>query len=157
MRPAWSAIPVLIGLVAGCAGPPAPAPAPPRPAAPARAAAPARPAPPPVAMPKEPEVKSLPPIPYEAKGRRDPFTSLMQVEGARGLTVASLKLVGVVDGRQERLALVEAPDGLGYILRQGDQIGDGRVVEVGRDSLTFVVAPRPGLAATPLVKRLRGE
>lgn len=150
----------LIGLLAGCGGPPPPAPAPPRPATPVPAApapaVPGKPAPP-VAMPKEPEVKPLEPIAYEPKGRRDPFASLATAEGAKGLTVAAMKLVGIVHGRQGRLALVEAPDGLGYILRSGDQIGDGRVVEIGRDSLTFSVTPRPGLPATPVVKRLRTE
>ncbi len=108
-------------------------------------------------MPKEPEVKPLEPLAYDPKGRRDPFASLATVEGGKGLTVAAVKLVGIVHGRQGRLALVEAPDGLGYILRNGDQIGDGRVVEIGRDSLTFSVTPRPGLPGTPVVKRLRTE
>lgn len=151
----------LIGLLSGCGGTPPPAPAPPRPATSAPAApapaAPGKPAPPPVAMPKEPEVKPLEPVAYEPKGRRDPFASLATAEGAKGLTVASVKLVGIVQGRQGRLALVEAPDGLGYILRAGDQIGDGRVVEIGRDNLTFSVAARPGFAPTPVVKRLRTE
>jgi len=161
MRSAWIAALGLIGLLAGCGGPPAPAPAPPRPATPAPAApapaAPARPAGPPVAMPKEPEVKPLEPLAYDPKGRRDPFVSLATAEGAKGLTVAAVKLVGIVHGRQGRLALVEAPDGLGYILKAGDQIGDGRVADIGRDSLTFSVAARPGLPPTPVVKRLRTQ
>ena len=161
-RPARIAALGLIGLLAGCGGPPAPAPAPPRPAAPMPAApapaAPGRPAAPQVAMhPKEPEVKPLEPLAYNPKGRRDPFASLATAEGAKGLTAASVRLVGIVHGRQGRLALVEAPDGLGYILKTGDQIGDGRVVDIGRDSLTFSVAARPGLPPTPVVKRLRTE
>ncbi|MBI3031090.1 MAG: hypothetical protein HYY64_16425 [Candidatus Rokubacteria bacterium] len=161
MRSRWIAALGLIGLLAGCGGPPAPAPAPPRPtttapAAPAPAA-PTRPAAPPVAMPKEPEVKPLEPLAYDPKGRRDPFVTLVTAEGTKGLAVAAVKLVGIVHGRQGRLALVEAPDGLGYILKAGDQIGDGRVVDIGRDSLTFSVAARPGLPPTPVVKRLRTE
>lgn len=161
MRSAWIAALGLIGLLAGCGGPPAPAPAPPRPATPAPAApapaAPARPTAPPVAMPKEPEVKPLAPLTYDPKGRRDPFVSLATAEGAKSLSVAAVRLVGIVHGRQGRLALVEAPDGLGYILKTGDQVGDGRVVDIGRDSLTFSVAARPGLPSTPVVKRLRTE
>lgn len=145
----------LIGLLGGCGGPPSPAP-PPRPAAPAPPA-PGRPAPPPVAVPKEPDLKALPAIAYEAKGRRDPFAAPADAEGAKGLSVASMKLVGIVQGRNERLALVEAPDGLGYIVRRGDLIADGRVVEIGRDSLTLAVTPRPGAARTRLVLRLRTE
>jgi hypothetical protein len=108
-------------------------------------------------MPKEPEVKPLAPLAYEPKGRRDPFVSLATAEGAKALSVAAVRLVGIVHGRQGRLALVEAPDGLGYILKTGDQVGDGRVVEIGRDSLTFSVAARPGLTPIPVVKRLRTE
>lgn len=161
MRVPWIAALGMIALIASCGGPP-PAPAPPRPATPmptvpsvpGRPTAPGKPAAAPVAMPKEPEVKPLPPMAYRAKQRRDPFASLAAAAGAKGLTVASLKLVGILEGRQERLALVEAPDGLGYILRSGDQIGDGRVVEIGRNSLTLSVSPAPGVPVTSMVKRL---
>lgn len=165
MRAPWIGALVLITLVASCGSPPPPRPAPPRPGAPmptvpsipGRPGATGKQAAPPVAMPKEPEVKPLPPISYRAKQRRDPFASLAAAAGAKGLTVAALKLVGILDGREERLALVEAPDGLGYILRNGDQIGDGRVVEVGRDSLTLSVSPGPGVPTTSMVKRLSTE
>ncbi len=144
----------LIGLLGGCGGGAPPTPAPPQPVAPGAGA---KPAGPPVAMPKEPEFPPLPVVAYDPKGRRDPFASLSAIEGARGLTVASVRLVGIVDGRQGRMALVEAPDGLGYILRTGDQIGDGRVVEIGRDNVTFAIAMRPGLPSTRLVLRLRTD
>lgn len=161
MRSARIAAFGLIGLLVGCGGPPAPAPAPLQPAAPAPATpappAPGRPAAPPVAVPKEPGVKPLEPLAYDAKGRRDPFASLATVEGSKGLAVVAVRLVGIVHGRQGRLALVEAPDGLGYVLKTGDQIGDGRVVDIGRDSLTFSVAARPGLPPMPIVKRLRTQ
>lgn len=155
MRPRWWAALGLIGLLGGCGGAAPPPPAPPQPAAPAPAAG--KPAAPPVAMPKEPEFPPLPAVAYDPKGRRDPFASLAATEGARGLTVSAVKLVGILDGRQGRLALVEAPDGLGYILRSGDLIGDGRVVEIGRDNVTFAVSARPGLPTTRLVLRLRTD
>lgn len=151
MKARWVAVLGLMGLLGGCGGAAPPTPAPPQPAAGAKPAAP------PVAMPKEPEFPPLPVVAYEPKGRRDPFASLAMTEGAKGLTVASVKLVGIVEGRQGRLALVEAPDGLGYILRNGDQIGDGRVVEIGKDNVTFAVAIRQGLPSTRLVLRLRTE
>jgi hypothetical protein len=110
-----------------------------------------------VATPREPEVKPLPRIEYASRGRRDPFASLGTTEGAKGLSVASVRLVGIVQGRQGHMALVEAQDGLGYILRPGDLIGDGRVVEIGRDSITFRVSERPGVPATRTVLRLRGD
>ena len=66
--------------------------------------------------------------------------------------MASIKLVGVVQGSQGPLALVETPDGLGYIVKPGDVVGDGKVTEIGRDSVTFQLARRG-----PFVLRLRTE
>ena len=106
------------------------------------------------ALPKIPEVKPLPAMTYEAKGRPDPFRSLAGRDSSesKGLTVASAKLVGVIQGRQGPLALVETPDGLGYIVKIGDVVGDGKVAEIGRDSVTFEVGRRG-----PFVLRLRTE
>lgn len=156
MRPRWFVALGLISLLGGCGGAAPPTPAPPQPAAPAPNAG-GKPAAPPVAMPKEPEFPPLPAVSYNPKGRRDPFASLAATEGSKALSVASVKLVGILEGRRGRLALVEAPDGLGYILRNGDLIGDGRVVEIGRDNVAFAVAQRPGLPTTRLVLRLRTE
>ena len=94
---------------------------------------------------------------YEVKGRRDPFRSLGATEGPKGLTVASVKLVGIVQGRGGPLALVETPDGLGYILHGGDLIGDGKVFEIGSDSVTFNVTGRPGEAPSRVVLRLKTD
>lgn len=80
---------------------------------------------------------------YEAKGRRDPFTVVERVEGPGAMSVASAKLTGIVRGRQT-LALVETQDGIGYILKTGDTLFDGRVVEIGSDSVVFAVTAKPG-------------
>jgi hypothetical protein len=53
--------------------------------------------------------------------------------------------------------LVETPDGLGYILRVGDLIGDGKVLEIGSESVTFNVTRRPGEAPSRVVVRFRTE
>ena len=66
---------------------------------------------------------------------------------------ATLKLAGVIRGRT-LLALVEAPDGLGYILKPGDTLGDGRVTEITQNAVTFAVAARGGQAATTATLRL---
>ena len=146
---------VLLGLgvaiaISGCGGgapstPPAPGPV-------------AAPPPRPVIAPKEPDAgPPLPAMSYSGKQRRDPFAPIVVAEGAKGLTVASAKLAGVVQGRQGRLGLVEAPDGIGYILKAGDALGDGRVVEVGQDSISFAVAARPGQPASTVTLRLRAD
>ena len=94
---------------------------------------------------------------YDPSGRRDPFAPLVVVEGARGLTVASAKLAGVIQGRQGPVGLVEAPDGIGYVLKVGDVLGDGRVAAVTPDSISFSVAARPGQSAQTVTLRLRTD
>ena len=94
---------------------------------------------------------------WEAKGRRDPFEPLNVREGAAGMTVASAKLTGIVRGRAATLALVETSDGLGYILKQGDTLGDGRLLEIGPNTVVFSIAPRPGTTNNRVVLRLVGD
>ncbi len=145
----WTAVLGFVGLLGGCGGS-SPPPTPPAPAPQAGA---------PVVTPKEPEVKPPAPVSYEAKGRRDPFqpptTGIQSKEG--GLAVASMKLVGILQGRQGPMALVEGPDGLGYILRPGELIGDGRVAEIGLESVTFSVTGRPGQPPTRTVLKLKTD
>jgi len=91
---------------------------------------------------------------YDPKGRRDPFETLEVREGSGGLTVAATRLTGIVRSNRVALALVEAPDGIGYILKPGDTLGDGRLLEIGSDSVVFVVAPKSGAPSNRVVLRL---
>ena len=120
--------------------PPVKAPAAAQPATPAEQAPPAEVV---VAVPK-----------YDAKGRRDPFETLEVREGSGGLTVAATRLTGIVRSNRVALALVEAPDGIGYILKPGDTLGDGRLLEIGSDSVVFMVAPKTGAPSNRVVLRL---
>jgi hypothetical protein len=126
---------LVLGLLVAACGGPAPT-TPPPPGAPT-----AKPAPAPGA-PADAQKLEVPPggsSGYEAKGRRDPFEVLSAREGGVG-TVSSARLTGII--RRENgtaLALVETPDGLGYILRPGDTLGEGRVVEIGPNSVVFSV------------------
>jgi len=134
-------------LLAGCGGgAPPPPPAAVAPAAPAAPAA--------VVRPKEPDSKALPPIAYEPKGRRDPFTPIFLGKDNAGLSVSAVKLTGVVGGRGGLMALVEAPDGIGYILKPGDALGDGRVTGITPNSVTFAVAARGQQSSSSLTLRL---
>jgi Tfp pilus assembly protein PilP len=101
--------------------------------------------------------RTLPPITYDPKGRRDPFEQLQVTTGAKGLTVAAARLTGIVRGEKATLALVEAPDGIGYVMRTGDVLGDGRLVEIGGDSAVFVVAARAGSSPSRITLRLSTE
>ncbi|MEK7372229.1 MAG: hypothetical protein AAB265_12325 [candidate division NC10 bacterium] len=141
-------------VLAGCGGG-APS-APPGPPAPGPVATPPPPKPP--GMAALPETgPPLPPIPYEAKQRRDPFSPVVVSQGGKGLQVGSVKLVGVIQGRQWPLALVEAPDGIGYILKPGDTLGDGRVTQITADSVSFAVAGPPSQKSSSVTLRLRTD
>ena len=91
---------------------------------------------------------------YEAKGRRDPFVALDLTGGPKGLEVATTKLTGIVRSARTTLALVEAQDGIGYILKPGDTLGDGRLLEIGADSVVFTVAAKPGSQSNRVVLKL---
>ena len=137
--------------LAACAGSPAPPAQAPKPAATAK---PASPATKPAAEPAVPEQVG-PEVPkYEIKGRRDPFESLEIREGATGSTVASAKLTGIVRSARSVLALVETSEGIGYILKPGDSLGDGRLLEIGSDSVVFQVTPKPGAPTNRIVLKL---
>jgi hypothetical protein len=105
--------------------------------------------------PKEPDSeKPLPPIVYDPKGRRDPFTPIFLGKDNAAISVSAVKLTGVVGGPGALLALVEAPDGIGYILKPGDALGDGRVTAITPNSVTFAVQARGSQNASSLTLRL---
>jgi hypothetical protein len=99
----------------------------------------------------------MPAVTYEANGARDPFVPLEITGGPKSLTVASTRLTGLVWGRSGGLALLEGSDGIGYILRPGDTLGDGRLMAIDADSAVFSVAPRPGAPPTRVTLRLRTD
>jgi Tfp pilus assembly protein PilP len=112
---------------------------------------------------------------YEVKGRRDPFHPLIAPRvaspakkarpktGLASLEVHELKLAGIVWEPRGFYALVEAPNGAGYVLRVNDAIGDdARVSKITSEGVTVEVKadgpPVPRLAAARLVElRLKKE
>jgi Tfp pilus assembly protein PilP len=91
---------------------------------------------------------------YDPKGRRDPFLSLDIVGSARGLDVSTTKLTGIVRSATSTLALLETPDGIGYILKPGDTLGDGRLMEIAADSVIFLIPAKPGSPTNRVVLKL---
>jgi hypothetical protein len=153
----WKIAPIVgATLLAACGGaePPPPPPKPPVPAA--VPVAPQAPVPGASAVrPLDPAAgPALPPLAYDAKSRRDPFSPVSVALDAKGIDVKAAKLVGIVQGRQGALALVEGPDGVGYILKSGDALGNGRVTEVTGTTVTFLVAAQPGQGPTRVTLRL---
>lgn len=91
---------------------------------------------------------------YERKGRRDPFEPVEALQAdMMSPTVATARLKGIVRSRTPR-ALVETPDGLGYILKIGDMLAEGRLIEIGVDSVVFSVPARRGSTTNRIVLRL---
>jgi hypothetical protein len=162
-RAALAGLAGLCATLVACGGSPPPPPAAPTPKPVAAAPAPATATPPPsvpVAAAAPTPLVTTPAIPqgdgvaYEAKGRRDPFVPLDITGGPKGLEVATTKLTGIVRGARTTLALVEAQDGIGYILKPGDTLGDGRLVEIGADTVVFAVEAKPGSQTNRVVLKL---
>jgi hypothetical protein len=81
---------------------------------------------------------------YEAAGRRDPFKSLVKKIGeGSGVTdistldVSNLTLTGIIWGPSGRVALVSDTQGVGYIIRSGDQVIGGKVFAITDTSVVF--------------------
>jgi len=135
MKARAAALLALAGLLSACGqkkAAPAPAPAP---AAPAAAAAATE-----AAKPEEPEWS------YSSVGKRDPFRSYLAEIEKGNVALATrcatplgrfeleqLKLVAVVTGLEDPVAMVEAPNGVGYAVRRGACLGkNGGVVAAVR-------------------------
>lgn len=153
-RDALAALGVL-ALAAACGSPaplPAPAPATPRPVAtttPVQQLADAAKSALPVLAPESPK--------YDPQSRRDPFVAIETRDVAGRSPVSTARLTGIVQGRGGMLALVETPDGLGYILKTGDTLGNGRLVEIGQNTAVFAVAAKPGTPSNRVVLRLPSD
>ncbi len=144
-------LPVLAGiLLAGCGGG-EPPPPPPKPPTPTAATVPGGSA----VKPRDPDAgPPLPAIAFDAKGRRDPFVPVSLPAESKGINLTAAKLVGIVQSRPGLMALVEGSDGIGYILKIGDALGNGRVTGITTTSVTFAVAAQPGQGPTTVTLRL---
>ena len=94
---------------------------------------------------------------YDARGRRDPFESLESRLGSDRSSVTTAKLTGVIQSGGTALALVETSDGIGYILKPGDTLADGRLLEVGLGTAVFSIAPKPGSTTNRVVLKLASD
>ena len=148
----------LCATLTACGGSPPHAPAAPAPRPVAAVPAPQPVAPAPSGQPgilvATPEVPKSSAPAYESKDRRDPFLPLDVTGGPKGLEVATTKLTGIVRSARATLALLEAQDGIGYILKPGDTLGDGRLLEIGADAVVFAVSAKPGSQSNRVVLKL---
>ncbi|BCA80198.1 pilus assembly protein PilP [Desulfuromonas sp. AOP6] len=102
------------------------------------------------AAPEE-EVKEVPQYVYTAEGKRDPFQAVVQVkrvsmEAPEQLTplqkfdLSQLKLIGIILGKGDPVAMVIAPDQKSYILKKGVKVGrnGGVVTSVKKDAVVIL-------------------
>lgn len=136
----------LAAALAACGDKPAPSRPAPRPAAPVAAAAPAPAAEPAAAAEKDKKAEAAPEWSYSSVGKRDPFRSFLSELSAQSGNLATrcstplgrfeveqLRLVAVVTGLEDPVAMVQAPNGVGYTLRRGACIGkNGGIVAAVR-------------------------
>ena len=78
---------------------------------------------------------------YSSFGRRDPFASLLAGKFASTgegdlLDVGEMTLVGVVWGDDDKFGMLQDSRGRAHVLRVGDRVVNGKVIEITRDSLT---------------------
>jgi len=78
---------------------------------------------------------------YSSTGRRDPFASLLSgsfssTGGSDLLDVGEMSLVGVVWGEKDKFGLVQDTRDRAHVLRVGDRVVNGKVIDITRSSLT---------------------
>ena len=84
-------------------------------------------------------------VKYRSLGKRDPFSPLIE-QSLTGYksgdipNIETLRLVGVLRAPEGSSALLEDVEGYGYILKDGDRIQNGYVVQIREDKIIFQVS-----------------
>jgi Tfp pilus assembly protein PilP len=96
---------------------------------------------------KAAESETTPAYTYEVGGRRDPFRSLLvrntadrdrvRPPGLAGVMVDELELQGTVKTKGGWLAMARAADNRSYLLRKGQALFDGEVIEITATEVVF--------------------
>ena len=87
-------------------------------------------------------------MPVARRSAGPPRTAPERPRGLPGLRVGEVKLVGIVETQDARLAVLEAPDGRSYVTRAGDRLADGLVREVAIEAVLFAVWLEDGSGRT---------
>ncbi len=140
MRRAAFGLLLLSFLLPGCSSEPAPAsptPVPQRKVATATAAQAS-------SLASRPASMERTPVTYNPRGKRDPFISLLEPESHEtGFDVGGFKLAGIVWQANQYFALLEAPDGVGHILKENDRLGpNAKVKSITKDTVLIEMTSR---------------
>ncbi len=107
---------------------------------------------------------------YNPMGRRDPFWDLLKRNssklkkkrkaGLAGLDIDQLELEGIIKKEKEFVALLKGPDGRPYLVKKGDSVYDGEVLEIGSHMVKFkkiLTIALGGTKVRTIIKRLNPE
>jgi Tfp pilus assembly protein PilP len=90
------------------------------------------------------------PYAYSADGRRDPFQNLAgtggdsktppkpPAAGIAGIRVEDLSVRGIMQSRDQLVAMIQGPDSRTYLIHQGDKLADGAVKSITPQGLVMV-------------------
>jgi len=79
------------------------------------------------------------PFSYSSGGRRDPFKDLMGgqdikekriIAGFADLLLEEIRILGIVQSKDRRVAIVSLPEGFPVTVHEGDQFADGFVLSI---------------------------
>jgi len=80
---------------------------------------------------------------YRSRGKRDPFEPLITEEDEESdslLAVGNAELVGIITEGDRKVALLKDAKGKGFVLRKGDRVQGGSVVEITENSVAFLLS-----------------
>lgn len=104
---------------------------------------------------------------YDPAGRRDPFKSLLEAtdapeirgprpEGVPGLLIDEVRLIGILHTGTGYIAQVQAADKQkSYLLREGDQLYDGEVIDIEDGEVVFRQVVQDPTALKPFRERIK--
>ncbi len=85
---------------------------------------------------------------YQAEGRRDPFTSLLnggtdvkaslKHDGIQTFMLGEVSVRGILQSRSTLVAMVQGPDNKTYLIHQGDKLADAVVKSVTTQGLVVM-------------------
>lgn len=74
---------------------------------------------------------------YSSRGKKDPFKPDVMEEEGELLNVSEAKLLGIIRSEEGNVALLQDRRGVGYVLKEGDRVRNGRVVRIESDRVIF--------------------
>lgn len=104
---------------------------------------------------------------YDPEGRRDPFKSLLEVaetpdilgprpEGVPGLLIDEINLIAILRTSEGHIAQVQAADRQkSYLLREGDELYDGEVIDIESSEVVFRQIVQDQAAVKPFRERVK--